>query len=168
LRLLKTGIVARAPLNQEVKDTHESVEDTTMKSQGKEPEQQIKIVRSDDERSDPLGRKIAGLPLNQMKAGYDYAFGKGGFCQSPSRLSRCGRRGFLKWTQIAASKLPRFKLGELPSALNLAADASIIRSEARRAPQPLQAQPSLAEIKASIEEVRAMLEKVMASLTPPA
>ena len=157
MRLLKTGIVARAPLNQEVKDTHESVEDTTMKSQGKEPEQQIKIVRSDDERSDPLGRKIAGLPLNQMKAGYDYAFGKGGFCQS---------RGFLKWTQIAASKLPRFKLGDL--ALNLAADASMIWSEARRAPQPLQAQPSLAEIKASIEEVRAMLEKVMASLTPPA
>ena len=49
-----------------------------MKSQGKEPEQQIKIVRSDDERPEPLGRKIAGLPLNQMKAGYDYAFGKGG------------------------------------------------------------------------------------------
>ena len=116
MRLLKTGIVARAPLNQEVKDTHESVEDTTMKSQGKEPEQQIKIVRSDDERSDPLGRKIAGLPLNQMKAGYDYAFGKGGFCQSPSRLSQCGRRGFLKWTQIAASKPLRFKLGELPFA----------------------------------------------------
>jgi hypothetical protein len=54
------------------------VEDTTMKSQGKEPEQQIKIVRSDDERPDPLGRKIVGLPLNAMKAGYDYAFGKGG------------------------------------------------------------------------------------------
>ena len=133
-----------------------------MKSQGKEPEQQIKIVQSDDERPDPLGRKIAGLPLNQMKAGYDYAFGKGGFCQSPSRLSLCGRRGFLKWTQIAANKLLRFK------PLNLAADASMILSEARRAPQPLQAQPSLAEIKASIDEVRAMLEKVMASLTPPA
>ena len=131
-----------------------------MKSQGKEPEQQIKIVRSDDERPDALGRKIAGLPLNRMKAGYDYAFGKGGFC--------CGRRGFLKWTQIAASKPLRFKLGGLPFALNLAADASMIWSEARRAPQPLQAQPSLAEIKASIDEVRAMLEKVMASLTPPA
>lgn len=42
----------------------------------KEAEKQIKIVRP-DEKSDPLGKKIASLPLNKMKAGYDYALGKG-------------------------------------------------------------------------------------------
>jgi len=52
-------------------------EDTTMwESQDKEPEKQIKIVRT-QEKPDPLGRKIASLPLNEIKAGYDYAFGKG-------------------------------------------------------------------------------------------
>jgi len=69
---------ASAPFNEEVKDTNEGVEDTTMwKSQDKEPEKQIKIVPA-DEKPDPLGRKIGSLPLNKMKAGYDYALGKGG------------------------------------------------------------------------------------------
>jgi hypothetical protein len=69
---------ASAPFNEEVKDTNEGVEDTTMwKSQDKEPEKKIKIVRPVG-KSDPIGRKIASLPLNKMKAGYDYALGKGG------------------------------------------------------------------------------------------
>jgi hypothetical protein len=69
---------ASAPFNEEVKGTNEGVEDTTMwKSQDKEPEKQIKIVLA-DEKPDPLGRKIGSLPLNKMKAGYDYALGKGG------------------------------------------------------------------------------------------
>jgi hypothetical protein len=52
-------------------------EDATMwESQDKEPEKQIKIVRT-QEKPDPLGRTIASLPLNEIKAGYDYAFGKG-------------------------------------------------------------------------------------------
>ena len=69
---------ASAPFNEEVKDTNEGVEDTTMwKSQDKEPEKQIKTDRP-GEKPDPLGRKIASLPLNKMKAGYDYALGKGG------------------------------------------------------------------------------------------
>ncbi len=52
-----------------------SEEDTTVwKSQGREPD--IKIVRA-EEKPDPLGRKATNLPLNEMKAGYDYAFGKG-------------------------------------------------------------------------------------------
>ena len=44
-------------------------------SQGEEPAQDIKIVRA--EKPDPLGRKTTNLPLNKIKAGYDYAFGKG-------------------------------------------------------------------------------------------
>jgi hypothetical protein len=44
--------------------------------QGEEPERQIKIVRT-EEKPDPLGKRIASLPMNEMKAGYDYAFGKG-------------------------------------------------------------------------------------------
>ncbi len=48
---------------------------TPWESQG-EPEKQIKIVRT-EEKPDPLGRRIANSPLNEMKAGYDYAFGKG-------------------------------------------------------------------------------------------
>jgi hypothetical protein len=59
---------ASAPLNEE--DTE------VLKSQDEEPGQQINVVRS-KERPDPLGRKIASLPMNAMKAGYDYAFGKG-------------------------------------------------------------------------------------------
>jgi hypothetical protein len=52
-------------------------EDTTVwESHDKEPEKQIKIVRA-QEKPDPLGRQIASLPLNEIKAGYDYAFGKG-------------------------------------------------------------------------------------------
>jgi len=69
---------ASAPFNEEVKDTNEGVEDTTMwKSQDKKPEKQIKIIPA-DEKPDPLGRKIESLPLNKIKAGYDYALGKGG------------------------------------------------------------------------------------------
>jgi hypothetical protein len=69
---------ASAPFNEEVKDTNGGVEDTTMwKSQDKAPEKQIKIVPA-DEKPDPLGRKIGSLPLNKMKAGYDYALGTGG------------------------------------------------------------------------------------------
>jgi hypothetical protein len=45
-------------------------------SEGEEPAQDIKIVRA--EKPDPLGRKTINLPLNEMKAGYDYAFRKGG------------------------------------------------------------------------------------------
>jgi hypothetical protein len=45
-------------------------------SQDKEPEKQIKIVRA-QEKPDPLGKNIESLPLNEIKAGYDYAFGKG-------------------------------------------------------------------------------------------
>ncbi len=37
--------------------------------------QQIKIVRT-EEKPDPLGRNAANSPLNEIKAGYDYAFGK--------------------------------------------------------------------------------------------
>jgi hypothetical protein len=44
-------------------------------SQDEEPAQDIKIVRA--EKPDPLGRKTINLPLNEMKAGYGYAFGKG-------------------------------------------------------------------------------------------
>jgi len=47
------------------------------KSQDQEPQKQIKIVPA-DEKPDLLGRKIGSLPLNEMKAGYDYALGKGG------------------------------------------------------------------------------------------
>jgi hypothetical protein len=43
-------------------------------SQGEEPAQDIKIVRA--EKPDPLGRNIVNSPLNEMKAGYGYAFGK--------------------------------------------------------------------------------------------
>ena len=52
----------------------EDVNEATWKDQ--EPEKQIKIVRT-EEKPDPLGRRIANSPLNEMKAGYDYAFGKG-------------------------------------------------------------------------------------------
>ena len=45
-------------------------------SESDEPAQDIRIVRV-EEKPDPLGKTIAGLPLNEMKAGYDYAFGKG-------------------------------------------------------------------------------------------
>jgi CBS domain-containing protein len=69
---------ASVPFNEEVKDANEGVEDTTMwQSKDKEPEKQIKTDRP-GEKPDPLGRKIASLPLNKMKAGYDYALGKGG------------------------------------------------------------------------------------------
>ncbi len=44
-------------------------------SQGEEPAQDIKIVRA--EKPDPLGRKTINSPLNEIKSGYDYAFGKG-------------------------------------------------------------------------------------------
>jgi hypothetical protein len=47
-----------------------------LKSQEEQPNQQIKVVRS-KEKPDLLGRRIASLPLNAMKAGYDYAFRKG-------------------------------------------------------------------------------------------
>ncbi len=70
---------ASAPLNEDVKAASEGVvEDTTMwKSQESRPDKQIKIVPA-NEKPDPAGRKIASLPLNEMKAGYDYAFGKWG------------------------------------------------------------------------------------------
>jgi len=67
--------IASVPLVEEVKDTNEGVEDTMWKSQ--EREKQVKIVRMAEENPDLLGRRIAKLPLNEMKAGYDYAFGKG-------------------------------------------------------------------------------------------
>jgi hypothetical protein len=52
-------------------------EDTTvLKSQDEEPDQQIKVVRS-KEKPNPLGRKIANPPLDAMRAGCSYAFGKG-------------------------------------------------------------------------------------------
>jgi hypothetical protein len=57
---------AGAPLN----DTAE------WNSSGEEAAQDIKIVRA--EKPDPLGRKTINLPLNEIKAGYDYAFRKGG------------------------------------------------------------------------------------------
>ena len=44
-------------------------------SEGEEPAQDIKIVRV--EKPDPLGRKTANLPMNEIRAGYGYAFGKG-------------------------------------------------------------------------------------------
>jgi len=63
--------------NAETANASLNEEDTTMwKNQGKEPDKQIKIVRA-EEKPDPLGRKIANSPLNEIKAGYDYAFGKG-------------------------------------------------------------------------------------------
>ncbi len=62
---------ASAPIEEDSKET------TSWEGQGKEPERQIKIVRTEVETPDPLGRKIASLPKNEMKAGYDYAFGKG-------------------------------------------------------------------------------------------
>ncbi len=43
-------------------------------SEGEVPAQDIKIVRA--EKPDPLGRKTINSPLNEMKAGYDYAFRK--------------------------------------------------------------------------------------------
>ena len=43
--------------------------------EGKEPAQDINSVRT-KEKPDPLGRKAVNSPLNKMKAGYDYAFGK--------------------------------------------------------------------------------------------
>ena len=51
-------------------------EGTTSWESEDEPEKQIKIVRT-EEKPDPLGRRIAKSPLNEMKAGYDYAFRKG-------------------------------------------------------------------------------------------
>ncbi len=45
-------------------------------SQGEQPAQDIKIVRA--EKPDPLGRKTTHLPMNEIKAGYGYAFGKSG------------------------------------------------------------------------------------------
>ena len=59
---------ASAPLDEDVNHS-------TWESQG-EPEKQIKIVRT-EEKPDPLGRRVANSPLNEIKAGYDYAFGKG-------------------------------------------------------------------------------------------
>ena len=64
---IENAETASAPLNEE--DT------TELKSQDEERDQQIKVVRS-KEKPDTLGRKIASLPWNAMKAGYDYAFGK--------------------------------------------------------------------------------------------
>lgn len=43
---------------------------------GEEPARDIKIVRA--EKPDPLGRKTINLPVNEIKAGYRYAFGKSG------------------------------------------------------------------------------------------
>ncbi len=48
---------------------------TPWEDQG-EPEKQIRIVRT-EEKPDPLGRRLADSPLNEIKAGYDYAFGRG-------------------------------------------------------------------------------------------
>lgn len=62
---IENAETAGAPLD----DTAES------NSEGEEPAQDIKIVRA--EKPDPLGRKTTHLPLNEIKAGYDYAFGKG-------------------------------------------------------------------------------------------
>ena len=45
-------------------------------SQGEELAQNINIVRA--EKPDPLGRKTTNLPVNKIKAGYGYAFGKSG------------------------------------------------------------------------------------------
>jgi hypothetical protein len=45
-------------------------------SQGEEPAQDIKIVQA--EKPDPLGRNTANSPLNEIKAGYGYAFGRRG------------------------------------------------------------------------------------------
>ncbi len=57
--------------------TETASEDVTTPWEGQgEPEQQIKIVRV-EEKPDPLGRRVINSPLNEMKAGYDYAFGKG-------------------------------------------------------------------------------------------
>ena len=44
--------------------------------QGEELAQNINIVRA--EKPDPLGRKTTNLPVNKIKAGYGYAFGKSG------------------------------------------------------------------------------------------
>ena len=62
--------------NAETPNSSLNEEDTTMlKSQGKEQDKQTEVTR---EKPDPLGRRIVNLPLNEMKAGYDYAFGKKG------------------------------------------------------------------------------------------
>ena len=65
---IENAEISGAPLDEE-----NTVE---LDSQGEEPAQEIKIVRA--EKPDPLGRKTIDLPLNEMKAGYGYAFGKGG------------------------------------------------------------------------------------------
>lgn len=44
-------------------------------SEGDEPADDVRIVRA-EEKPDPLGRNIINSPLNEMKAGYDYAFRK--------------------------------------------------------------------------------------------
>ena len=52
---------------------HDTVE---LHSQGGEPAQEVNFFQA--EKPDPSGRKTIDLPLNEMKAGYDYAFRKGG------------------------------------------------------------------------------------------
>ena len=64
---IENADTAGAPLDDENKAEWDS--------EGEQPAQDIKIVRA--EKPDPLGRRTTNLPLNEIKAGYGYALGKG-------------------------------------------------------------------------------------------